>query len=486
VRILLLDLDTLRPDHLGCYGYHRNTSPNLDKIAEQGVRFEQHYCSDAPCLPSRAALMTGRFGIHTGVVGHGGTCADLRLEGAERDFSDRCRGHNLPAMLRKAGFKTVSISPFAERHSAWWFNAGFNETYNTGLGGGESAEQVTPTALDWIARHAKDDNWFLHINYWDPHTPFRAPEAFGNPFEDEPLAAWITPEVVEQHQQAVGPHCAREIGMYVDDALPEYPRHLGAVRTFEDARRHFDGYDCGIAYMDEHIGTLLAALDEQGVLDDLAIIVTSDHGENQGEFGIYAEHGTADFPTCRIPLIIKWPGGMQGCADRGFHYGLDLAPTLMALLGMEPSPTWDGKSFSETVLRGADQGRDQLVLSQCAHICQRSVRWGPWLYMRTYHDGFRLFPQEMLFDVDADPHQLSDLAPSRPDLCREGAWRLMRWHDEMMTTQLDGYDADPMWTVMREGGPYHCRGQLDRYCERLEMTDRGWAVEELRRRHPKG
>ena len=91
MRILYLDLDTLRPDHLGCYGYHRNTSPNIDRIAAQGVRFDNCYCSDAPCLPSRAALMTGRFGIHTGVVGHGGTCADLRLDGPDRGFRDRLR-----------------------------------------------------------------------------------------------------------------------------------------------------------------------------------------------------------------------------------------------------------------------------------------------------------------------------------------------------------------------------------------------------------
>ena len=119
MRILFLDLDTLRPDHLGSYGYHRNTSPNIDAVAAQGVRFENHYCSDAPCLPSRAALITGRFGIHSGVVGHGGAGGDLRLQGRERDFSDRCRADNLPARLRRAGLKTVSIGPFAERHGAW-------------------------------------------------------------------------------------------------------------------------------------------------------------------------------------------------------------------------------------------------------------------------------------------------------------------------------------------------------------------------------
>ena len=88
MRILFLDLDTLRPDHLGCYGYRRDTSPNIDRIAAGGTRFDNYYCSDAPCLPSRAALISGQFGIHSGVVGHGGTAADMRIVGAERGFRD--------------------------------------------------------------------------------------------------------------------------------------------------------------------------------------------------------------------------------------------------------------------------------------------------------------------------------------------------------------------------------------------------------------
>ena len=89
--------------------------------------------------------MTGRFGLHTGVVGHGGTAADMRLEGASREFKDRLAYDSLPAMLRGAGLRTVSVSPFAERHSAWWFYAGFQEMHNTGrsrhgVGGGGDAD----------------------------------------------------------------------------------------------------------------------------------------------------------------------------------------------------------------------------------------------------------------------------------------------------------------------------------------------------------
>src|SRR3954462_4174687 len=103
MRILLLDLDSTRPDHLGCYGYQRNTSPNIDRIAQDGVRFTNYYTSDAPCLPSRTALMTGKFGIHNGVVGHSGTAADLRYEGVERGFQDTLASHSFPSLFRSLG-----------------------------------------------------------------------------------------------------------------------------------------------------------------------------------------------------------------------------------------------------------------------------------------------------------------------------------------------------------------------------------------------
>ena len=482
MRILFLDLDTLRADHLSCYGYHRKTSPYIDWISSQGVRFENYYCSDAPCLPSRAALMTGRFGIHTGVVGHGGTAADLRLQGRSRGFRDRCAVSNWPALLKQAGFQTVTISPFAERHGAWWFYAGFTQMYNPGLGGMESAEHVTPLALNWLKNYGQQDNWFLHVNYWDPHTPYRAPAEFGNPFLHDPLPDWLTAEVLEKHRSLVGPHCARELAMYDNQSLPQYPRYLGEIKNLEDLKFHLDNYDCGIRYTDQHIGQLIETLDKLKVLEETAIIVTADHGENQGELGIYAEHGTADEATCHIPMIIRWPGGLRGKVDKGFHYQLDWPPTLACLLGKEVNSTWEGRSYASSILKGEETGYEQLILSQCAHVCQRSVRFGPWLYIRTYHDGYHLFPEEMLFHLKEDPHEQKNLAESHPEVCGEAARRLENWHSEMMATSESS--EDPMWVVLREGGPAHARGRLKSYCEYLRKTGRAWAIEELKRRHP--
>jgi len=481
MRILYLDLDTLRPDHLGCYGYHRNTSPNLDWIAAHGVRFEGCYASDVPCLPSRSALYSGRLGIHNGVVGHGGTAADPKLEGAGRGF--RNSPNRLPwvACLARQGLHTVSVSPFAERHSAWHFYAGFREMYNPGQGGLDLADDVTPIVLDWIGRAAKRDDWFLQVNYWDPHTPYRTPDTYGNPFADDPPPDWPDEATIGAHYAAYGPHSAREprgFGWEEPSSLLRMPRQIASR---DDFRRWIDGYDVGIRYLDDHIGRILSALDDEGVLDDLVIVASSDHGENQGELNVYGDHHTADNITCRVPLLVRWPGIADPRVDRALHYQVDLAATTVELLGGSVPELWDGRSFADAFRRQEESGREYLVVSQCAWSCQRAVRWGPWIMVRTYDDGLKDFPEVMLFNLDEDPHETTSLAAGRLDVVAKCLGMLEHWHGEMMATAEDA--TDPLWTVMREGGPYHTRGQLGRYCEHLRATSRAHHAETLAARH---
>ena len=110
------------------------------------------------------------------------------------------------------GIGTATVSPFGERHSSFHWYAGFNEIFNPGKGGMERADEVSPYALDWIKRNAKTDNWFLHVHTWDPHTPYRTPMEYGEPFKNDPMPAWLTEEVRQQHWRGCGPHSAQEIG----------------------------------------------------------------------------------------------------------------------------------------------------------------------------------------------------------------------------------------------------------------------------------
>ncbi|HOX38744.1 MAG TPA: sulfatase [Candidatus Brocadiia bacterium] len=480
MRILYLDVDTLRADHLSCYGYCRETTPNLDRLAEGGTRFENCYVSDAPCLPSRASLFTGRFGIHSGVVNHGGTSADLRLMGPERGFFHGANHNSWISAIRDAGYHTVSVSPFAERHAAWWFYRGFREMYDTGKRGMEIAQDVSPVALRWLTQNAKRDNWFLHVNLWDPHTPYRTPLEYGNPFEGKPFDEWLTEEQIRKDFEGYGPHCANDL--YGNGPVPDgWPRIPRQITNMDDYVRWIDGYDTGIRYADEHCGMILKELERQGVLDDTTVIMSSDHGENQGEFNIYGDHHTSCHITARVPLIIRRPGLPGGRVDTALHYQTDMAATVLEMIGARVPADWDGVSFAPVFREGRQAGRETLVCGNCAWSCQRSVRWDNWILLRTYHDGLKDLPDVMLFDVAGDPHQTKNLASARPDLVNAGLARLELWTADMMKRSAS--DVDPMWNVMREGGPFHTRNQLEPYCKRLRETGREHHAEALMRRH---
>ncbi|MBW2053944.1 MAG: sulfatase [Deltaproteobacteria bacterium] len=481
MRILYFDIDTLRPDHLSCYGYLRETSPNIDRICQNAVRFDNCYASDAPCLPSRSACWTGRFGIHTGVVNHGGANADPFPEGPDRFFLQRADRMGLAAVMRLHGMHTVSFSPFAERHAAWWFYAGFREMYNTGKIGFERADEVVPFAIDWLDRNAGRDNWFLHVNVWDSHTTYRTPMEYGEPFENQEPPVFPSEEQILHHWNSYGPHSARETNGYTSDEKKAFPRDLPCIENRQDLVKWINGYDTGIRYADEWFGKIISKLKEQGIFDDTMIIITADHGENQGELGVYGDHHTADRITCRVPYILKVPGVTDGGrVDQALHYQADLSATVLEFLGYNVPPLWDGVSFAESFKTGGTEGRSELIISNNAWACQRSVVWDKWLAIRTYHTGFKAFPEYMLFDLEADPHETANLAREHPDVLQEGMRKLEKWTADMLRSSEQ--TVDPLWTVISEGGSFHANENspvFAAYLERLRQTDRSFYADWL-------
>lgn len=494
MRILYLDIDALRPDHLGCYGYARSTSPHIDRIAREAWRFDHCYASDVPCCPSRTSLFSGRFGVNNGVVCHAGVRAEPYGEGAARSFQTPLTHESWMGRLRQAGYHTASISSFGERHSAWWWYAGFSEVVNPGGDGMERADEVTPHALDWLDRRGRDERWFLHLNFWDVHTPYRTPDDFGQPFANDPLPAWLTEDVRAAHWEGCGPQCAHERGAMngSDDHNGRYPRQPHAISDTQEVRRMFDGYDTAIRYVDHYIGLLLSKLEALGVLDDTAIVISADHGETLGELNIYGCHQTADGITTRLPMIVRWPGLSdrpgpgRTLTETHLCYHVDIAATVAELAGATVPDSWDGQSFAQVLTGHGDethQARPFLVMSQMQGACQRSVRFRhdgrELLFMRTYHDGLHDLPPRMLFDLGADPHHLHDLASDRPDWIAIGEQYLRAWGESMGLQSR----PDPMATVLAEGGPPHSRNWLPEYLERLRSTDREAAAARLEATH---
>jgi arylsulfatase A-like enzyme len=393
--------------------------------------------------------------------------------------------------LREAGLRTATISSFAERHSAWHWLAGFSEFYNTGRRGMERADEVAPVAIEWLRRNGRHEDWLLHVNFWDPHTPYRTPLEFGSPYENDPPPEWLTEEVRAEHWYRCGPHSAQEMPGYNDDvsvypgALPRQPARIDSLAA---AKKMFDGYDVGVRYADDYIGQILDTLEELGIGDTTVVIITADHGENLGELNVYGDHQTADQITARVPVIVRWPGitGSQaGRVDRALHYQFDFAATVLELIGASVPHGWDAVSFADSLRTGGESGRDYLVLSHGAWTCQRGVRFRSgrrdYICIRTYHDGHHGFSNVMLFDLKYDPHEQFNLAVKRPDLVQEAMLLLEQWHAGMM--QSSESDIDPLWNVIREGGPYHTRGELPAYLQRLRETDRGDWADLLEARH---
>ena len=482
MRVLYIDIDSQRPDHLGCYGYHRNTSPNIDALAAESVRFENVYISDAPCLPSRSALWSGRCGFRNGVVGHGGTASEPFVEGASRGFRNLFGRTGWMWALRQAGMYTATISSFGERHSAFHWYAGYNEMHNPGYSGLEVADDVTPLALDWLQRNGQRESWFLHVNYWDPHTPYRTPMAFGSPFEHDPLPAWLTEDVWRERWEGFGPHGAREPHGYGSETFyTRYPRIPAQLDSMQTVKQWIDGYDTGVCYTDTHIGRLLNTMADLGILDDTVIIISADHGENLGELNVWGDHQTADQMTCNIPLIVRWPG-VSPRVDSGLYYHFDWAATLIELAGGSVPGNWDGRAFTEAFQNGREAGREYVVTSQNAWACQRGVRFDDYLCLRTYHDGYKMLEPVMLFDVANDPHEQHDLAAEKPEVVNRAMALLADWQHDMMLRSA--HDIDPMMTVLREGGPFHTRGELPAYLKHLRDTGRAHHAQRLAALHP--
>lgn len=157
MRVVYLDIDSLRADHVGAFGYGRPTTPRIDGLAREGTRFTQCFASDSPCMPSRAALMTGRFGIDNGIVTHGGRALTIRGQGA-----------TLPLILREHGIAAVAVSTFG-RHPAPWFGVGW-QTVIDPVDRPElsfqqvSGEAVGDAACRWLEEHRDLDTFYLHVH----------------------------------------------------------------------------------------------------------------------------------------------------------------------------------------------------------------------------------------------------------------------------------------------------------------------------------
>ena len=452
MRIILFDLDCLRPDHLGCYGYARPTSPNIDRIAADGIRFDRYYCADSPCLPSRAGLASGRLGIHNGVVSNVG--AGSRFRQRHKPYGGpEPEEQMLMRQLRAQGLDTISFSNFADRHSAYWFMCGWSEFHTPNLKcGAETAEEVNEPLMQWLGRNAQRDNYLLHINYWDIHRTYRMDASWADRLADHPVPqAWPDEAAIAAHQEITGPFTAT--GQFLHGGKPP-PLMPYGVQSRADFEKMVTGYDAAIAYTDHHVGIILKELDRQGVLDDAAIVFTADHGDAFGEHGIYSDHVCADECIHHIPLIVRWPGVTppgadgHGASSDALLYNVDWSATLCDLLGAPVPEGWDGQSFAAQVAGAGGGGREHLVWDHGLYTVQRALRTREHLLVRTYDDfGYRFEPVE-LYDIEVDPYQTRNLVAEDPSIAGQLTQTMEAWVEGEL--ERGGWQPDPLLEILRE------------------------------------
>lgn len=360
--IILILVDTLRKDRLGLYGHDRNTSPNLDRLAESAVVYDNAFSQAPWTLPSVAAMLTSQYP------------SALGIENFRRRIPDSAVF--LQEILAEHGWATHAIVSHTFVGSQWGFDRGF-DSFQSFAGGHRvvTSETVTDAALE-IVDQMNGKPTFLMVHYFDPHYLFVEHDGFrfsGTP-PDAESEWWVMP-----HRKL------------------NYRAYRGMI---SEAQRDylFDLYDSEIAYTDFHVGRLLDRLASGGLLDDSIVVFTSDHGEEFMEHDGMG-HGTKLFnELINVPLVIKWPGASESVRSRRYVALVDLVPTLLDYLEI-PAHT----ELSGIHLRERDSSQPIISENRRQRDFTAIIRDGTKLVYNGRTDTIDFY------DLDADPVELEPL-----------------------------------------------------------------------------
>jgi len=395
--VLLIVIDTLRADRLSAYGHPRHTSPHLASFAREGLLFSRAFTPASWTIPAVSSLFTGFYPGHPGSgTGHGVTIPDDIPTIAE-SFS--CNGY------ATAGFSANFLL-----NQARGFLRGFDTYYLAPLKEGlPSAASLSAQTLSWLRAHDHEAS-FCYVHFMDPHAPYRSP--------------WPFPPM----EPGAGPFRPAERDGWRDG----YPRRL--IEDFQileppDLSQLNRLFDDGVAYTDFQVGLLLARLRQEGLLDNMVVLITADHGEELQDHG-YWGHGTTLYQEAvHIPMILRLPqsGGDTSTVSHDPVSLVDVGPTLTALAGLKISPacTGDGEHllrippdrclFSRTTAHGPLRISIVDFPYKYVFFNRRSIEDAPptaqgrWLARHGQ-------PSELLFNLEEDPGEQHNLIGHLPDV----------------------------------------------------------------------
>lgn len=334
--VVLVLVDTLRADRLGCYGHPGGLSPAIDRIASEGALFEQVMAPAPWTQPSIASLFSSYYPEVHGVLDYGEAYRAL-YDGQEKLAVFEDSFATLAERLTDAGYATAAFvaNPFILEE--FGFAQGFahfesNFALNTTPG-----STVNEAALAWLGQRDPDRPVFLFLHYMDVHGPYDAPPEILGPLLDEVETSPEKLRLTDAQQKSLG-YLARLPTVYNDLARHE---RLGVYREYWAAR-----YEAGVRQADRHIGELGRRLGDLGLWDESLVVVTSDHGEALMEHGHWDHGYSLHGPELNVPWILRLPASVPAGERVGRTAGLlDVMPTLLELLGLPIPDGIEGRAL---------------------------------------------------------------------------------------------------------------------------------------------
>ena len=402
--IILIGADTLRADHLRCYGYARDTSAAVDKLAREGVVFLEAWSHISSTTPSFATIFTSKIPMSHGVLCN--TSRGFRLEKQHTTIAE---------LLKNKGYKTAAFTSGFSMKKSSQLAQGF-DVFNDDFKVERRAESVNCDVFKWLNRNRKE-KFFLFIHYFDPHGQYRPPPPYNEVF----------------------PYTKKE---YDINRIPPYQRH----RPISDPSFYIAQYDGEIKYMDDHIDRLLKKLDKLGLSEDTVIIFTADHGETLDDHKWWFEHGHYIYDEqIHIPLIVWYPKVFKHKEIDTTVTHLDIVPTILDILGIDFTADIEGRSLLD-LIRGArrpegffyhesQHGRagirdgDEFSGLRSKHF---AVRWKGWKLIRIPKTTGIYFE---LYNLREDPGELNNLIGQHPEVEQKLKGKLLHFVGQYQNTK---------------------------------------------------
>lgn len=417
--VILISIDTLRTDHLGCYGYEKDSSPHLDELASESFLFESHFAPSSLTKPSHVSMLTSLYPIsHSVLTNH-----------EPLSFSDEIVP--IAKILNERDFKTAGFTGGGSVSRMDGFSRGFDMWSE-----GHLIASHLPDVREWINTN-KDAPFFLFFHFYDVHAPYVFRENFKDMYRDldnyadlisktekilaaeklsleyystltlqekfSLLVSGLIQKFRRRPEEGVGVAARKEIFSMLSKwrTIPEYTEHIQLL---------IDSYDAGIKYTDYYIGEFFDFLKSSGLWENTLLIVTSDHGEEFMEHNMVTHGGHLYDTLIHIPLIIKMPGSYGQAVKRitGLSDIVDLMPTILDVLNVKFNGQMQGQSLLPLMQGKQHKRKDRIFASLDIGESQkiRLVRTDRWKYI--IHD-MDFSDADELYDLKEDRSELRNL-----------------------------------------------------------------------------